>query len=82
MRFYRYIKINVEKSNTLRMNYRNRTYEPLLPSVDLNHLQMHPKEGRTFAAPEHLWSLVVLTKGLRKKTLISNSFKYKTNPLY
>lgn len=48
------------------MNYRNMlwTYGPLLPSVDLNLLQMNLRGGRTFAAHEHLWSLVVLTKGL------------------
>lgn len=46
-----------------------------LPSVDLNHLQMHLRGGRTFAAHERLWSLVVLTKGLRENILISNTFR-------
>lgn len=69
-------KINdKKKSNTLREIQKFvRTSEESLPFVDLSLSQRHLRGGRTSAAHEHLWSLVVLTTQLREKMLISNSF--------
>lgn len=42
-------------------------FEPPLPFVDLSHLQMNLRGGRTFAAHEHLWNLVAATTQLREE---------------
>lgn len=61
--------MTVSRIKQSKMNYRNLIrlpWEPKLPFVDLNLLQMNLRGERTSAAHENLWNLAVLTTQTRE----------------